>query len=318
MTSPVTMEPGALRVVQISDLHFPGTAGVLGFVRHDPDRGLAAVLGHASDAIADADLVVATGDLADQGEPEAYDRLGDVLDTLAAPVYCLIGNHDKNDAYQACLPRPNVHLEDAVRVGPWLMLFLDSNARGREAVGDGTYRDLDERMIAAEQPGLIPADLARARAILTHTTAEHVFVWLHHPPLPEMAPDVQGDSELARLIRDFPKIRALGAGHLHGELSGEFEGRPVYVCPSTTYSIDYVGRVFEGPSYRTYTLHADGRVASQTHTAPGAITDTMRATAAPRFLTDLMMGRVTIQEMRGLTDAQFEERFGEPRPTRGA
>ncbi|WP_436777717.1 metallophosphoesterase, partial [Yinghuangia sp. YIM S09857] len=142
----------AISVVQISDLHFPDSAGVRGFVQHDPDRGLAAVLGHADAEIADADLVVATGDLADLGEPGAYERLGGVLDRLPAPVYCVSGNHDRNDAYQACLPRPNVHLEQAVRVGPWLMLFLDSNARGREAGADGVWRDLDDRMTAAEQP----------------------------------------------------------------------------------------------------------------------------------------------------------------------
>lgn len=313
-----TTSADAFGVVQISDLHFPDTAGVRGFVQHDPDRGLAAVLEHAATAIADAALVVATGDLADLGEPGAYDRLGDVLDTLPAPVYCLAGNHDKHDAYQACLPRRNVHLEPAVRVGNWLMLLLDSNARGREADGDGGYRDLDDRMTAAAQPELTPVDLARARAMLAATTAEHVFVWLHHPPLPQLAPDAQGDTELARLVRDFPAIRAIGAGHLHGDLSGEYEGRPVYVCPSTTYSIDYVGRAFEGPSYRTYTLHADGRVDTGVHTVPGDITDAMRAKPAPKFLTDLMTGRITLEEMRDLTDAEFEARFGEPRPTRGA
>ncbi|MCF2530555.1 metallophosphoesterase [Yinghuangia soli] len=305
-------------LVQISDLHFPDTAGVRGFVQHDPDAGLAAVLGHAAGAIAAASLVVATGDLADLGEPGAYERLGDVLDAVPAPVYCLSGNHDRNDAYRACLPRRNVHLETAVRVGSWLMLFLDSNARGREDAGDGTYRDRDDRMTAAEQPELTPAEAAQARAILEATSAEHVFVWLHHPPLPDIAPDAQGDTELAKLVRDFPKIRALGAGHLHGDLHGTFEGRPVFVCPSTTYSIDYAGRVFDGPSYRTYTLHADGTVESEALTVPGDITDTMRAKPAPKFLTDLMMGRITLEEMRELTDAEFEERFGEPRPTRGA
>ncbi|MDI2132761.1 hypothetical protein [Yinghuangia seranimata] len=171
-------DPAAIRVVQVSDLHFPDAPGSRGLVAHDPDRGLAAVLDDAADTLADAALVVATGDLADLGEPGAYERLGD--------------------------------------------------------------------------------------------------------------------------------------------LTGTFEGRPVYVCPSTTYSVDYVGRVFDGPGYRVYTLHPDGRVESEACTAPGEITDAMRAKSAPRFLTDLMMGRVTIDELRAMTDAEFEERFGAPRPTRGA
>ncbi|MFI9329335.1 metallophosphoesterase [Kitasatospora sp. NPDC052868] len=307
---------GAIGIVQISDLHLREAPGARTFAAHEPDDGLAAVLADAEREIGEASLVVATGDLADTGEAGAYERMGEVLDALPAPVYCLAGNHDRQDELQAFLPRPNVHLEPAVRVGNWLMLFLDTNAHGREAVGDGTYRDRDDRVHAAAQPALTPFEEARARAVLAATGADHVFVWLHQPPLPQTAPDAQGDSELALLVRDFPKIRAIGAGHLHGDRSGEFEGRPVYVCPSTFFSIDHANRRLEGPGYRTYTLYPDGRVDSEIRTVPGGITDAMRAEPLPGFLADLLAGRITGEELRTLSDAEFEERFGEPRPMR--
>ncbi|MFF7456886.1 metallophosphoesterase [Kitasatospora sp. NPDC008115] len=301
-------------IVQISDTHFRDAPGARSFVAHEPDEGLAAVLAHAAGAVGDAALVVATGDLADIGEPAAYERLGEVLGALPAPVYCLGGNHDRQDPMQACLPRPTVHLEPAVQVGNWLMLLLDSNAHGRELSPDGTYRDRDDRVHAAAQPGLTPVEEQRARAILTATRAEHVFLWLHQPPLPETAPAAQGDSALALLVRDFPRIRAIGAGHLHGDLSGEFEGRPVHVCPSSYMSLDRRGGVLEGPGYRTYRLHPDGRVDTEVHTVPGPLTDTMRATPMPVYLADLMAGRVTGKELRALSDAEFEARYGERRP----
>ncbi|MGC0417999.1 metallophosphoesterase [Embleya sp. AB8] len=316
-TDPAVPDPlAAIGLVQVSDLHFRDSPGARGFARHEPDDGLAAVLADAAGAVAAATLVVATGDLADLGEPGAYERMGEVLDALPVPVYCLAGNHDRQDALQACLPRPNVHLEPAVRVGNWLMLFLDSNAHGLEPDGDGTYRDRDDRVHAAAQPGLTPIEERRARAILAGTRADHVFVWLHQPPLPQTAPDAQGDSELARLIRDFPKIRAIGAGHLHGDLSGEFEGRPVYVCPSTFFGIDHTNQALDGPGYRTYTLHPDGRVDTEVRIVPGEITDTMRAAPLPGYLADLMAGRITSEELRSLSDTEFEDRFGEPRPMR--
>ncbi|MGW2547488.1 metallophosphoesterase [Kitasatospora sp. NPDC001574] len=314
--TPATPGTGAVGIVQISDLHFQDAPVARRFVAHEPDEGLAAVLAEAAGAIGEAALVVATGDLADTGEAGAYERMGEVLDALPTPVYCLAGNHDQQDALQACLPRPNVHLEPAVRVGNWLMLFLDSNAHGREAAADGTYRDRDDRVHAAAQPGLTPVEEERARAILTTTGADHVFVWMHQPPLPRTAPDAQGDSELALLVRDFPKIRAIGAGHLHGDLSGEFEGRPVYVCPSTFYSIDHASHGLDGPGYRTYTLHPDGRVDSEVRTVSGGITDAMRAASLPGFLVDLLAGRTTGEELQALGDAEFEERYGEPRPMR--
>ncbi|MFI2609713.1 metallophosphoesterase [Kitasatospora sp. NPDC018619] len=303
-------------LVQISDLHFRDSPGARTFVAHEPEDGLAAVLADAAPAITRAAAVVATGDLADLGEPGAYERIGEVLDALPAPVYCLAGNHDRQDPMQACLPRPNVHLEPAVRIGNWLMLFLDANADGRVAGADGTYHDREDRVHAAAQPGLTPVEEERARAILTATRADHVFLWLHQPPLPATAPAAQGDSALARLVRDFPAIRAIGAGHLHGDLSGEFEGRPVHVCPSSFMSLDMPGRALEGPGYRTYRLHPDGRVETGVRIVPGALTDALRATPMPVFLGDLLSGRITPDEVQALSDAEFEERYGEPRPMR--
>ncbi|GAA1393108.1 3',5'-cyclic-AMP phosphodiesterase [Kitasatospora putterlickiae] len=301
-------------IVQISDLHLRDAPGTRSFVAHEPEEGLAAVLADAAARVGDAALVVATGDLADLGEPGAYERLGEILGALPTPVYCLAGNHDRQDPLQACLPRPTVHLEPAVQVGNWLMLLLDTNANGREAAADGTYRDRDDRVHAAAQPGLTPVEEQRARAILTATRADHVFLWLHQPPLPETAPDAQGDSALALLVRDFPKIRAIGAGHLHGDLSGEFEGRPVYVCPSSYMSINPRERVLDGPGYRTYRLHPDGRVDTEVRFVPGPMTDAMRATPMPVFLADMMAGRITGKELNALSDAEFEARYGERRP----
>ncbi|MFJ8435301.1 metallophosphoesterase [Kitasatospora sp. NPDC094019] len=306
--------PDAVRVVQLSDTHFRAAPGARSFIAHEPEDGLTAVLADAARAVERAAVVVVTGDLADLGEPVAYERLGEALDALPAPVYCLPGNHDRQEPLQACLPRPNVHLEPAVQVGNWLLLLLDTNADGRERTADGGYRDREDRVHAASQPGLTPVEAERARAILTATRAEHVFLWLHQPPLPQTAPAAQGDSELALLVRDFPAIRAIGAGHLHGDLSGTFEDRPVYVCPSSYMSIDTELRRLDGPGYRTYLLHPDGRVDTEVRTVPGPLTDAMRATTLPAHLADLLSGRVTPEELAALDDAQFEERYGEPRP----
>ncbi|MFJ9692423.1 metallophosphoesterase [Kitasatospora sp. NPDC101183] len=311
-----TTAPEAIGIVQISDLHFRDGAGARTFVAHEPQDGLAAVLVHAEQAIGTSAAVIATGDLADLGEPDSYARLGEALGALPVPVYCLAGNHDRQDPMQACLPRPNVHLEPAVQVGNWLMLLLDTNAHGLRAEADGTYVDREDRVHAASHPGLTPVEEKRARAILTATRADHVFLWLHQPPLPEITPAAQGDSELARLVRDFPAIRAIGAGHLHGDLSGEFEGRPVYVAPSTFMSIDPPNRAFEGPGYRTYLLHPDGRIETEVHIVPGALTDALRTAPLPPFFTDLLTGTVTTDELAALSDAEFEERYGEPRPMR--
>ena len=83
-------------VVQLSDLHVTAEGHLNGLVDTlEVARGILASL--EEEGLPDA--VLLTGDLADKGEPAAYERLRAVIDGFAErtaiPVIAMPGNHDR-------------------------------------------------------------------------------------------------------------------------------------------------------------------------------------------------------------------------------
>ena len=306
-----------IRVVQISDLHLPDVAGQAGFIAPDADASLHAVLEEVRKH-AGLDVVVASGDLADTGGTPAYLRLAEMLEQLPAPVYCIAGNHDRPAALDANLPRDNIHIAASTRLGNWLFLFLDSNAYGQQLGDDGVWRDRPDRITAAERGGVVPAEEHRARSILAETSADHVLVWIHHPPIaPPGAkpPDTDYVDQIERLVRDFPHVRGIACGHRHMGYSGALGSCPVYAAPSTAYNIDTSARTFDAPGYRWLELCPDGRIESGVRLLTEEFPNE-RSRPLPPVLAELMLGLVSIEELRAMSDDQFEARYGMPRPKR--
>jgi Icc protein len=306
-----------ITVAQISDLHVADVAGAKGFVARDSDTTLRGVL-QAVRRGPKPDVVVASGDLADTGGASAYLRLSQMLAELEAPVYCFAGNHDRAAALEANLSGGDIHVEGSTRLGEWLFLFLDSNAHGQTLGDDGVWRDRPDRFIAAERGGITPAEEHRARSILTETQCEHVLLWVHHPPIAAPGgkpPDADYTTLIHRLLHDSPKIRAVACGHKHNAFSGELDGRPVYASPSTSYNVDLATCTFDAPGYRCFEIHPDGRIESRVELLTDQFPDEV-GRPLPPVLAELQLGRVTVEQLRAMSDEQFEARFGIPRPKR--
>jgi Icc protein len=303
-------------VVQISDLHVTDAPGAKGALGQDSDAGLSAVL-RAITAGPRPDMVVASGDLADKGTAAAYERLADSLARLDLPVHCLAGNHDHHDPLVSTMPRSSVRVDGSVVAGEWLFVFVDSNAHGRERSPDGFWRDRADRYLSAEHGALTPEEHGRVDATLRTSDAPHAFLWVHHPPV---APDGAETAEayvgqLRGLVRSHPGVRAIACGHFHTAYDGVLDGRPVFVAPSTSLNFDAGAGTYVAPGYRRLRLHDDGTVTSTVHFLddefPGA-----RERRAPPSLIELMLGRITLDELRSLTDEQYLARYGCPRVAR--
>ena len=125
-------------VLQISDTHLcaePNTPA-----EHDPDASLSATL----DAIRDvaADLLLLTGDLADDGSLAAVQRLRDAVCDLAPRIMAVAGNHDDID---------NVHATfgevDSIQVGAWRVLAVETYIAGE----DHGYVDVEQLVRRLDQ-----------------------------------------------------------------------------------------------------------------------------------------------------------------------
>ncbi|MCU0272375.1 MAG: metallophosphoesterase [Acidimicrobiales bacterium] len=162
-----------LRVVQVTDTHVtaaPGAPTVLGLLADidagDPMVHLDLVLDHIADLDPAPDVLVGTGDLADTGDPAAYQRWRERFLRLGVPVWVLPGNHDLAEAFDTHLVGPGVHAATSSRHGGWEFLYVRT--------GNTEWGEIDPS--DAEELRTVLAGDDRVRAIAAghvHVAAEH-------------------------------------------------------------------------------------------------------------------------------------------------
>lgn len=249
MQTPASAD-GSVRLVQITDCHLGRSPGSR-LVGMDTDASLRAVLALLDSHEADnpTDMVIASGDLADEGAAEAYARLVPRLDSLAPELCWLPGNHDRRehllpliDAVDFCPVRD---------IGAWRVICLDSQVPG--AVGGA----------------LADTELHRLDAALQTSAGRHVLIALHHQVLPVGCAwldrqRVANSDALWRLIQRHPNVRVTLSGHVHQDWEGHQGAVRVLTSPSTCVQFRPASDQFaldtRPPGYRWLQLHADGRI----------------------------------------------------------
>ncbi len=153
--------PERFTVAQITDLHFGATA-----------EGEAAVLRIIDELnrLAPA-VVVVTGDVAQDGKAQEYERAQRALARLAMPIVCVPGNHDRRGwaAYLSAFGDPI----GTVRFGSWTFLRLDS-AHGRDQFTESQLRFIGAALAAGDPHRtivLVHVPLTGRRAVKAHADA---------------------------------------------------------------------------------------------------------------------------------------------------
>ncbi|ALE84184.1 metallophosphoesterase [Pseudonocardia sp. HH130629-09] len=190
-------------VLQLSDLHLgrPDASGRAA-------RAVAAVR-----ALAPApDVVVVTGDLADDGAPAAYAEAATLLDGLDA--LHVPGNHDDRTAMAAAVGPVTDRLH---RAGGTTLVLLDTQVPGAP---HGALSDTALHLLAGAVRDPAP-----------------LLVALHHPPLAVGHPVLDGmrlndtgPFEALLAARSDPTL--VVCGHVHTPLATTFAGHPLVVAPS--------------------------------------------------------------------------------------
>lgn len=242
-----------LRVVQLTDTHLPRAAGqrLKGW---NTERSLVEALEHVAAHESVPDLLLLTGDLADDGSAQAYARIASHVSALGVPTRWVPGNHDDPATMRARLCGPTMEGPGTLRLGRWNFLLLDSCVPGEDA-------------------GRLSRDqLARLDEDLHACSEDYAFVVLHHPPVgcgtPAMDALALGNSTaFLNLLARHPCVRGVLSGHFHCELMREPHGLPVLVTPSTCYQLRLGGPAIEydsrPPGYRRLELAPDGTFQTQ-------------------------------------------------------
>ncbi len=287
---------GTVHILQLSDTHFlEDGVDPEGGAAYDTSEAFDAVLGHIGDH-GHLDMVVVTGDVADHGGAAEYRKAAEAFSQFQVPVNVCPGNHDFDAVFAAGMARPGISTSRVIEVGSWAFLFVDSSA--------GTMLDQDNGL-RIDPPGtdrlrthgsLGARETAWVHQMCETTSAEHVFVWLHHPPQPPvpMCRDDAYAAEWHAILNAHTKIRGLGGGHTHIPDDYELMGRPVFVSPSFKNNFFLDPQTWLPPGYRTYEFAADGSIASEVQ-----LVDDERWPRHPfgSLLGSLFNGEITFSEL---------------------
>jgi len=214
----------------LSDTHLIAGDGEL-YDAVDADLRLRQLLDHAVSGGIRPTAIVVTGDLADRGEPAAYDKLREIMEPFArrtqAPIVWVTGNHDDRatlrqrllDEYPSTAPLDRVHMIDGLRI-----VVLDTTVPGHH------YGDLTDDQ------------LSWLRTVLSEPAPFGTVLAMHHPPVPcviDLAVTVElRDQRRLADVLDGSDVRAILAGHLHFSTFATFAGIPVSVASASCYTQD--------------------------------------------------------------------------------
>jgi 3',5'-cyclic-AMP phosphodiesterase len=209
-------------IAQITDIHLgfdPGNPRE--FNRQRLERTLEALC--ALDPL--PDLLLATGDIADNGDDEiSYRRFREATENLPFRVLPAMGNHDSRSFYLAEFPdtpTADGFIQYTVEDFPVRIIVLDTLEPGRHG---GAFCERRAAWLSAR----LDEQRERPTAIV-----------LHHPPIETGLswmtenPDAAWVRRLAGIVTGHDNIVAMIAGHLHRPIVTKWSGTVLAVCPST-------------------------------------------------------------------------------------
>jgi Icc protein len=217
-----------LKFVVMSDLHLM-PEGELSLTL---DTG--ARLEQAIDAViaryGDADFCVLAGDLADLGQPAAYERLKTLLQRLPIPVHITLGNHDDRGTFLSVFgdefAASTGKIDKVIDAKGYRVILLDSSEPGRV---DG--------VLEAAQIDWLRARLAEALdrpvIVILHHNANELHVNVDRIRL------LEADDFIAAL-KTHPDIRQVIAGHVHLTSTATWHGLPFTTLAGGHYSVGFV------------------------------------------------------------------------------
>lgn len=249
------VENGAtIKILQITDTHLFGSLNgtLLGINTYNSFH---AVLEAISRQQVDYDLIVATGDLAQDHSLKAYQYFADGIKRLPAPCVWLPGNHDFQPAMVDALDEAAIMSSKEALLGDqWYLILLDSQVMGSPhgELTDYQLEWLDRRLEA--------------------NSGRHSLILLHHHPTDSGCTwldqhRLRNSHMLDEVLNKHPKAKTLLCGHIHQELDLEWNGRRVLTTPSTCvqFKPHCTNFMLDGlaPGWRHLELGPDGVVKTE-------------------------------------------------------
>jgi Icc protein len=198
-----------------------------------------------------AELIIISGDIAEQASAKTYQRIAPLLQNLPAPYYCIAGNHDHPHYIKQYLHTVNYLDQDH-----WRIIFLDTS---KPDCPDGH---------------LSKAELQQLESHLN--TQRHVLIVMHHHPIPIHSQwmdnlRLQHPEEFLHILHCHPQIKAVIFGHIH-QAFDEIQDNIRYLgtvstCIQFHPNKDDMLFSSQPPGYREINLQANGSITTTIHFA---------------------------------------------------
>ena len=257
-----------LRVAQITDIHLQAEPGSKLF-GVDTAATLVEVIAAIGKLSPVPDLLIVTGDLAEDGSRVTYRRLREILAATGLPVYVLAGNHDDIEEMQRSLVGGNVFFQSMLKLDKWAFIFVNSK------VNEESYGCIDssERLLMESN--------------LNSVEDQSVLLAIHHSPMAICSStgcQLENAEDFTRLVESFPRIKAVIGGHTHTAAELNNKGHTQFTSPSSFAQVLHdqpkdinASQGFwethrlqpASHGFRVLDLHTGGKISSELHW-PGA------------------------------------------------
>ncbi len=218
-------------LLHISDTHLLAGGGLL-YDRVSSEQHLRTLFDEFEASGARPEAIVFTGDLADRGEADAYERIRRIVDPVAARLGAqaiwVMGNHDDRAAFRRGL------LDD--RMGGSRPVDRVDDVNGLRVI------TLDSTVPGHHHGEVAPAQLDWLAEELSIPAPHGTILAMHHPPVPSVldlavSVELRDQAGLAEVVAG-SDIRSIIAGHLHYSSTATFAGVPVSVASASCYTQD--------------------------------------------------------------------------------
>lgn len=252
-----------LSLLQITDSHILATSEEM-LLGINTEHYFRAVLNMAFTKHAQFDLILLTGDLAQDPCPASYQRIAQHLATYNTPCVCLPGNHDNYSLMQQILNNDAINCRKQVLLPNWQIINLNS------------------QIVGAPNGRLAKQELAILKQYLNSEPERYTLIAVHHNCLPTHSAwmdtmTIQNSQAFLDVVSQYKRVKVITTGHIHQTMDTYYGTIRVLGTPSTCFQFTPKSKGFSvdntAPGYRTLKLYADGHIETTVFRLPNKLNE---------------------------------------------
>ncbi len=215
------------------------------------------------------DVVIHTGDVAQNGRPEEYREVKRILGALKCPFHVAAGNRDDRAALRAAFPEADALLPETP--------FVQFRVTGYPV----RLIAIDTLSENSNQGDFCAVRADNLRAVLADGADMPTAIFMHHPPFdiheskyPFQFETRESVARMSGALDGHGHVVRAFCGHSHRDVSGVIGGVPISSMPSVAVDKrlgDFPDTMRSSPVYRIHRYDADSGFISETRPCPEMI-----------------------------------------------